>query len=315
MSAAAATAGRRAVTLVECLVLISIIGLLAAFLLPAVQAGREAARRAQCLNNLHQVSLALHTYTSDHGSFPPCHNSNDYSVHVALLPYLEMKPLYDSFNFQFAAAYPPLENQTACVASVSILLCPSDIKKPADGTPSWTNYVGNLGGGVQRYGYNGAFGAPYMSLRPSEFTDGLGTTAMMSEIVLGGGGAEERNFRRALFHAPPFEAPEQLDEFASACRSINPKMAPINPHFKGWNWSWGEFSHTFYNHVLPPNQPSCVNGNGFQTGAFTAGSQHSGGVNVLFGDGHTKFVKDGVDTALWRALASRNGSELVNDSP
>ena len=70
------TRPRRGITLVELLVVISIVGFLIALLLPAVQTAREAARRVQCTNNMKQIGLALLNYHEVHGSFPPGYRSD-----------------------------------------------------------------------------------------------------------------------------------------------------------------------------------------------------------------------------------------------
>ena len=89
-------------TLIELLVVIAIIGVLIALLLPAVQSAHEAGRRAQCVNNLKQIGLAVHQYHVAHYCFPPGQllyfNWLDISALVYLLPFLEQGPLYDAFN-------------------------------------------------------------------------------------------------------------------------------------------------------------------------------------------------------------------------
>src|SRR3954470_3102821 len=98
---------RRAFTLIELLVVIAIIGVLIALLLPAVQAAREAARRAQCPTNLKQLALAVQTYMDANGSNPPSGASTGnqtLSFKTRILPFLEQGALYNSVNFDLGAA-------------------------------------------------------------------------------------------------------------------------------------------------------------------------------------------------------------------
>ena len=92
---------RRGFTLIELLVVIAIIAVLIALLLPAVQSAREAARRAQCVNNLKQIGLAMHNYHSAVNSFPWGDGPwwIEWSAHTLLLPYIEQGPIYNAINF------------------------------------------------------------------------------------------------------------------------------------------------------------------------------------------------------------------------
>jgi prepilin-type N-terminal cleavage/methylation domain-containing protein/prepilin-type processing-associated H-X9-DG protein len=334
---------RGAFTLIELLVVIAIIGILIALLLPAVQAAREAARRAQCVNNLKQLGLAVHQYHLDHNCFPPGQllyfNWLDISALVQLLPYLEQRQLYNAFNVTdvFAIngmgpvfpAYPP--NTTVARIQVSGFLCPSDFNRLAN-PEGHSNYCGNSGSSPQSTEIvcrqNGPFiAAPpfasYNGCRVFQYTnikDGMSSTACFSEKVLGIGMVNQRDNSRPSSADLEVGTPADVIDtkaYYQMCLAADQDTTPLafaDGQAAGMYWTFGYAIDTRYTHIMPPNTQSCeVGGPWFgERGAITASSRHPGVVNVLFCDGAVNAVKSTIDPPTWWALGTMAGHEIVS---
>jgi prepilin-type N-terminal cleavage/methylation domain-containing protein/prepilin-type processing-associated H-X9-DG protein len=337
----------RGFTLVELLVVMGILSILLALLLPAVQSAREVARRARCLSNLRQIGLALHGYESDYQCYPVCNTNKlipsrnhpgsaevlyggTFSIHVRLLPYLGLREVYNAINL--AAGTEPLEtfgvlptptvlalfatNATAIGVRVDTFLCPSDGGPFAE---TGTNYRGNVGLGPHpslwaeyRDSGNGMFKEIHLS-RPSYVTDGLSHTAAFSERLRGSGRAGTPVAERDFWEMPSDVA--SADQLLLGCQIAARPGAGSTFTMGGRWWFWLGRERTLYTHTQVPNGrvPDCLLTNAITApGMATARSWHLGGVNVLMGDGSTRFVIETIDLSVWRGLGTRNGGELVD---
>jgi prepilin-type N-terminal cleavage/methylation domain-containing protein/prepilin-type processing-associated H-X9-DG protein len=339
---------RNAFTLIELLVVIAIIAILIGLLLPAVQKVREAAARMSCSNNLHQLGLAMHNYHSSYNKLPPAFKGVvppawsglppyffSWSALAELNPYLEQTNIYNRMDLTQPIYVPPTytispANQFAVQQNVKLFLCPSDKGQPVGGgygldTFGPTNYAVCIGSGTTNGG--APFGLTWNSdgmfmakdgVSITSVGDGTSNTAMMSESLLGDG---PENYSGSipgdpqLVYAYPRGKPLN-DANCAAAAEWNVSNR------RGFMWATGEIRCASYNHYLLPNSltPDCVT-NDLNPGPYqytavgfrTARSRHSGGVNLLLGDGSVRFVSNGISLATWRSLATRNGGEVLGN--
>jgi prepilin-type processing-associated H-X9-DG protein len=329
-------------------VVIAIIAVLIGLLLPAVQSAREAGRRAQCLNNLKQIGIAAHNYHSAFGVLPFGKGASydvslprtpiyaRWSAHSQLLMFIEQGNLFNSINFDFPPETPSMpgavpfmpayenpnrENATASRSMVVTFLCPSDLPTQPiwpGGNNYWCNQQSWLCDLSEALASTIApkevpHGIFYYlsSVSFAKVTDGSSQTAFFSEKIRGQGTPNPRT--------DSFITPNQssLEATHSDCQSLNPLTAVPITHRIGWSWVMGEMCCTTYNHISPPNTNTC-GGVAFpgtmanMSVQMPPSSYHPGGVHVLMGDGAVRFTRNEVSLPTWRALATRDGGEVIS---
>jgi len=322
------------------MVSIFIIGVLAALLLPAIQQARAGARRAQCVNNLKQIGLALQGYAATHGVFPPINLITGYlpeggyysdyyhSPFVRMLPQLEQTPLFNGINFAGSPTHSEMlwANQTVMMVEVGAFLCPSDVRSPVRGYGR-VNYRFNLGPTPHAgpdpkipLSWSGAF-TSHRVYGPSDFGDGLSNTAGASERLQGDWTKGHFRPHGDYYLTDNSFAPTgNQDAAIAACAAAG--GSDNHESRGGESWFVMGLHFTDYNHCMTPNSktPDCsfdsaaedMHYRTLHQGVITATSLHPGGVNLLLMDGSVRFAKEAMERHVWRAIATRSGGEVVS---
>lgn len=295
------TARRRGFTLIELLVVIAIIAILIALLLPAVQQAREAARRTQCRNNLKQIGIALHNYHDVNSTLPPgwigvdsgqpdVEGDNAFAWAMMILPAMDQGPLFQKFNTHVGVLDPT--NAPLLETSLPAFRCPSDayedsweMNDEATGNPlvqlASANYVGNWGSGT---------------VLEIDDCEGLasGQRCFDTGPFSHNSRIRFRDFKDGLsntYVTGERRSDPQMDWYATWAG------APPGGE-ETWARILGVADHT-------PNHPAA------HMEDFS--SWHTGGAQMLFGDGAVRFISENINHATWQSLSTYLGGETAGE--
>lgn len=293
---------QRGFTLIELLVVIAIIAILVALLLPAVQQAREAARRSQCRNNLKQIGLGLHNYHDTSSALPsgnivvpgsPSPYGWGWTWHSKILPQVDQAPLYERLQTVMgsdAGVSTDTEQRLAGRDTViPVFQCPSqpggNLNYGGQGGYQSSNYNGNVGTNTFNnnecdtmndscFRANGVFFVN-SSVRVRDMTDGLSNTLMVMEVQTQLSANMPGSDRKYNFSSGgDGNPPVDISEYLIGAELND----PINS-----------------------GTDEC------------AGSFHTGGCHVLFSDGAVRFLSENLNMAIFQALSTRQGEELISD--
>ncbi|MFV0444627.1 MAG: DUF1559 domain-containing protein [Planctomycetaceae bacterium] len=281
-------------TLIELLVVIAIIAILVSLLLPAVQQVREAARKAQCQDHLHNIGIGLHNYHDTNNTFPKGELNGTYSLtsaFVPLLAYIEQNTLYKQYDFNKSSTH--ADNQAVVSQEIDLYLCPTAVIRRA--VPISGCDTNNRAPGT--YAVSSGSGDPYgtsVGGNPNNgiFTNGGSPRVRMADIVDG--------------TSNTFLAGESAWNFQDYLFSSGPCAGQTRYGFTYWSSPYP--LATLFSTRDGFNHKS-MSGNSRRLATFRG--DHPGGVMMLMGDDQVRFVSENVDQNLLDALATRNGGEVV----
>ncbi len=343
---------RSGFTLVELLVVIAIIGILIGMLLPAVQKVREAARRIACGNNIRQVALAVHNYESSFRKVPagslfpkvladgitpvsPSDSLNGWSLQAQILPYLEQGNLSSTIDFNIGYKDHPQVEINGDLAQISrfripTYLCPSESndRRRGEGTDE-ENYPLN-------YGWNAGVWSVYDPASPNANDGGFVTNRKQGLQAIRDGMSNTLAFAEVKAYNPYFRnlgaASVPMPAFPGDVSGLGGDFKTNSGHTE---WVDGRAHQSGFTATFTPNTKvefvgsdgitydvdwtNWQEGKGGMTGAnptfaaVTSRSYHTSGVNTARMDGSVSFVSDSINLSVWRALATRNGGEVIEE--
>ena len=320
----------RGFTLIELLVVIAIIAVLIGLLLPAVQKVREAAARSSCMNNLKQIALAVHSYHDANLTMPTNtlitdQQSNwirpNWSWLARVLPYVEMDPLYRNAriptnNLGDTTGTP--STRDLCATQIKVYLCPTDPDSNAGPRTDRANLVGMSVGLTNYKGVSGANWGWYSNAASNPPNDEgsppfIATDARWINPSTIDGSYNGLNNGDGLFFRTDYRHQRRLTDIADG--TSNTFMVGEDLPIKNVHCSW-PFANTANGTCgIGPNAKRT---NGTEFGAsdwpnvYSFRSLHPGGLQFALADGSVTFVKESIDLATYRAMATIKGGEVAS---
>ena len=313
-------------TLVELLVVIAIIGILVALLLPAVQAARDAGRRAHCSNNLKQIGIALHLYHDTNKTFPagayyagPSYSQTTYrgTVAIRLLPYLDQQEIYDAYDFSRTVdwqKWPGGEPISQTV--IPTYVCPSDDYELVTGTVAKHNYCASVGPTMRGMNFNCLCSNPYSEYAISKMDNWHKDFA----------GPFIRHGRDGSRYYIVSTDIEDCTDGLSNTIYFGEVRPGCSDHVRG-GWGSSNNGNGFVTTLPPINYDSCDLSDPVTTGrerikncsrpcnwVTSAGfkSMHPGGAMFLLGDGSVHMLSDLIDHWIYTYLGAKADGNVVS---
>ena len=309
-------------TLIELLVVIAIIAILIGLLLPAVQKVREAAARMKCQNQIKQIALAVHNYHDVNSQLPPsADHVNQLSWHVFILPFIEQTALFDQISKAPGAYTDAGKNTPFGLTRVAAYICPScpidreQTAAPHNATPS--EFIpANTGEGpytTHYYGVNGPRGTNAATGQAYQVVMSGTTTPTHEGVPVAAQGMFQKDSKVTLTTITDgtsntlmiaemswfVQTTSYGTRYRSWLRGTNGNPGVVTGFVVGSRNVTNAINSIFTANVVVPYND------------VPFGSMHTGGANFGLGDGSVRFIQQSIDMNTYRALASRNGGEVI----